>query len=246
MSERKYPKETQEFTKNVFFYFLQDTGVDYLDEDLDDLGALFLSLTENYYEINKYDICEFNVDPASVLEKTEGLQNVLNNLILSIDNLPFHVRSHMGWGVWTFVDQAVYEQNPKLIPYDIDETKHLKAELIGISKKLGRALKKGEQAAVQYRKMKWQNLDLIALMSAINSAIIVMLIKLRLEAPKTIKGDNPWRNLVERTSAFFGVNSSNIERNWEYMTDLRERRAQAERDRTKKLYGDDLSDDETK
>ncbi|MGB1118504.1 MAG: hypothetical protein ACPG30_07345 [Parvibaculales bacterium] len=230
-------QELREWVEEALEVLLTETKTEW-GEDLKTEGLLLTRYTESYFKIRKMSLKEFNVDPEPLLKEMERIDGAIDNLILSIDNLPFQVRSNMGWGVWEVLDDEKAEALG-IMKRPMEESTFIKSELIELSKKLTRALKKGEQASIRYRKKNWQNPKLIAFMWSVRSSLYMISknpsTPLELDIPQTIKGRSPWVEFIRTMARLFDVECSNIERNWEYMNDIRVRFSEAQEDKLHNL-----------
>ena len=201
------------------------TGCD-IGADVEERVPLFMEKVERRFQMRTRDVAELTIDPEPVLEKLERIDEAIGNLVLSIDNLPFQIRSHMRWGMWDTMTDREYEYHGLVKP-PIDESMYVKSELLALQKKLSVAVQKGEGAVSKYRKRKWTNKGLISLMWAVDFEVSGTFFgnykPQQLGNGNTVKSGTPYAEFIEGMAKVFNVEFSNIERNWEYMNECKDR-----------------------
>ena len=162
---------------------------------------------------------EIASDADPIIEKLEHIDEAINNLVSSIDDLPYHVRDNMRWAWESLpVNQS---QEGALLRQTLDE-RHTRSELLELKKKLSVSVKNGKSVASRYRQKNWTNKKLIALMWAVDHAARYNLENLLdCEPPKSIKNGDPWADFIKGMARTFDIECKNLHRNWNYMCELK-------------------------
>ena len=192
------------------------------------------------FKFRKAILKDINREPAAVEKDIDKALEHLHKSIKQLDELPFTARQILDWGrgeeyISDPFEQAehdrklakVFEENPSLTRPQPTPLQNAKYDLQQAFDLLRKARTEAIPAIRQLRLQRWHRPDVIALMWAIDATCHRMRFfdecPMKIDTPKTIKTETFFSALVEEVVAAYGLRTSNLERNWEYMVEVKTR-----------------------
>lgn len=192
------------------------------------------------YKFRKAILKDINREPAAVEKDIDKALEHLHKSIKQLDELPFTARQILDWGRgeeyisdWlerSKVDRQLaklFEENPTLTKPQPTPLQNARHDLKQAFDLLREARKEAIPAIRQLRMQRWHRPDVIALMWAIDATCYRMRFfeecPMKIDTPKTIKTETVFSVLVKDVVHAYGLRTSNLERNWEYMVEAKTR-----------------------